>query len=432
VSAAVVLFTRDLRVRDNPALAAAAREYRQVVPLFVLDEALRVGPHAGRRRFEFLLAALSGLDHELRSRGGRLVVRRGDAVAETVRVAREVGATDVFLNADASAFAHRRERRLGQALRLRAFDGTTVVPLGGLRTRDDAPYRVFTPYARSWNDQPWRDLQPAPGRIDVPEVPSEPPAAGLVGGEPVAREQLRGWLARGVHGYAQRDRLDLDATSRLSPSLHFGCVSPLELALEAQEHGADAFVRQLCWRDFYAQLLHHRPSLQHEDLNPRALEWNDDPEAFDAWREGRTGIPIVDAGMRQLLQEGWMHNRARLITASFLVKDLLIDWRLGAAHYYEQLLDGDVANNSGNWQWIAGSGVDPRPYRRVYNPVLQARRHDPLGDYVRRYVPELSELAEEIHEPWSLGERRLGELGYPPPIVDHREAARRYRALVQA
>ena len=369
MSAAVVLFTRDLRVRDNPALAAAAREYRYVIPLFVLDDAVRVGPHAGERRFEFMLAALAGLDQELRSRGGRLVVRRGGTVDETVRVARETGATEVFLNTDASAFAQRRERQLGDALGVRAFDGTTVVPLDALRTREGSRYKVFTPYARAWEETAWRDPQDAPTSFDIPDLAGQELAVNVVDGEPAARVLLGRWLDRGIHGYDRKDRLDLDATSRLSPYLHLGCLSPLELALEARERGAHAFVRQLCWCDFYAYLLYHRPSLQDEDLTPRALEWNDDPEGFDAWREGRTGIPIVDAGMRQLVQEGWMHNRARLITASFLVKDLLIDWRAGAAHYYEHLLDGDIANNAGNWQWIAGNGRRPTPLP----PRLQPR-----------------------------------------------------------
>ena len=209
--------------------------------------------------------------------------------------------------------------------------------------------------------------------------------------------------------------LAADATSRLSPSLHFGCVSARALAVRAQERGGEAFVRQLCWRDFYAQILIARPRTQVDDLRPRGDRWLDDPEALAAWKEGMTGYPLVDAGMRQLRAEGWMHNRARMVAASFLVKDLGIDWREGARHFFDLLLDGDVAQNIGNWQWVAGTGVDTRP-NRIFNPIRQARRFDPDGTYVRRYVPELAGVeGRAVHEPWKLAPRPEG---YPEPILD--------------
>jgi deoxyribodipyrimidine photo-lyase len=422
LSSAVVLFTRDLRVDDNPSLGAALREFERVVPLFVLDPAF-----ARSRRDRFLAGALRHLDGELRQRGGRLVLRRGETVAETVRVARECSASTVFLASDASAYAQARAQRLGATLELRVGPGITVVPMDQLATAEGTHYRVFTPYWRSWQTATRRPLEAAPERVTVPDVEGEPLPEG---DELDPAAAVRRWVDGGLGSYERlRGLLAADGTSRLSPHLHFGTISPLALAREADARGAVEFVRQLCWRDFYAQLLFHQPELAHDDLHPRGDDWNDDEDGIAAWREGRTGIPIVDAGMRQLAAEGWMHNRARLITASFLVKDLYVDWRLGARHYADELLDGDVANNAGNWQWVAGSGVDPRPYRRIYNPTLQARRHDPDGDYVRRYVPELAELdAAAIHEPWKLGERRLRELGYPPPVVDHTEAARRFRA----
>jgi deoxyribodipyrimidine photo-lyase len=244
----------------------------------------------------------------------------------------------------------------------------------------------------------------------------------------------RARLERGLPTYGER-RHDLAAggSSQLSPYLHFGCVSPLELTAEASSRagGGDAFVRQLCWRDFYADLLYASPELSREDLHPRGDEWRADDALLAAWRAGRTGYPIVDAGMRQLAQEGWLPNRARLITASFLCKHLYVDWRAGARHYFDLLVDGDVASNVGNWQWVAGTGVDMRPHR-VYNPTLQALRHDPNGDYVRRFVPELEHIAGgAVHEPWSLAGTLL-ETAYPARVVDHRQAVERFRAARRA
>ena len=229
------------------------------------------------------------------------------------------------------------------------------------------------------------------------------------------------WLREDAGAYGRmHDDLAGDGTSRLSPYLHFGCVSARELANRAAESGAGAFVRQLCWRDFYGQLLHALPRTQVDDLRPRGDRWVDDADALAAWKEGLTGYPLVDAWMRQLRAEGWMHNRARLVTASFLVKDLGIDWRAGARHYFDLLLDGDVAQNVGNWQWVAGTGVDTRP-SRVFNPTAQAKRLDPNGDYVRRWVPEL----DGVRDPLSPG---LLAPSYPPPIVDHGEAVAAFRA----
>jgi deoxyribodipyrimidine photo-lyase len=228
------------------------------------------------------------------------------------------------------------------------------------------------------------------------------------------------WLRAGAGGYERmHDDPAGDGTSRLSPYLHFGCVSARELASRAAEQGAVAFVRQLCWRDFYGQLLRARPRTQVDDLRPRGDRWVDDADALAAWKDGRTGYPLVDAGMRQLRVEGWMHNRVRLVTASFLVKDLGIDWREGARHYFDLLLDGDVAQNVGNWQWVAGTGVDTRP-NRVFNPTAQAKRLDPDGEYVRRWVPELADVPD-VH---SAGL----PAPYPPPFVDHGEAVAAFRA----
>jgi deoxyribodipyrimidine photo-lyase len=408
---AVVLFTRDLRVHDQPALAEAARTATQVVPLFVLDPALQPSGKAPKR-VAFLLGALADLRRSLRGLGADLVVRRGDPVEQTLRVARAVGASHVFVGSDASAYAKRREERLARECRrarieLRVENTTAVVPPGELAPADRDHYRVFTPYWERWRAEPLAAVE-APRRLALPaglepgRVPGapEPPPRG---GEREGRRRLDRWLPDGLHEYERR-RIDLagKGTSRLSPYLHFGCLSPTEVVTRAREEGAvaDAFVRQLCWRDFYLQLLAANPHTPREDLHPRDRDWSDDDEALERWCAGQTGYPIVDAAMRQLRAEGWLHNRARLIVASFLTKTLSIDWRLGAAVFSDLLVDGDVANNVGNWQWVAGTGVDTRP-NRAFNPIRQARRFDPSGDYVRRYVPELAELeGAAVHEPW--------------------------------
>jgi deoxyribodipyrimidine photo-lyase len=438
---AVVLFTRDLRVHDHPALAAAARTAERVTPLFVFDDGILESDFARPNRVAFLLESLADLGRSLREHGAALVLRRGDSVAETVTVAREVRAGAVFASADVSAYARRREQRLERALRgerveLRLHPGATVVPPGDLAPADRDHYRVFGPYHRAWLELPRRALERPPrlrgrggvGSLGLPTV--EELVAGQVspesapGGESDGRRRLARWIRSGLRRYAEvGDDLDADGTSRLSPYLHFGCVSPLEVA-ERTSSSAE-FLRQLCWRDFYHQLLAANADLPRVDLRPRGDRWHEDDDAFTAWKEGKTGVPLVDAGMRQLARQGWMHNRARLVAASFLVKDLYLDWRLGQQHFFDLLVDGDVANNAGNWQWVAGTGTDQRP-QRIFNPARQARRFDPHGDYVRRYVPELAAVeGPAVHEPWRT--EVLAAAGYPSPLVDHVEAARRFR-----
>ena len=441
--AAVVLFTRDLRVHDQPALSAAARDAEAVLPLFVLDDAIL--HDAAPNRVAFLRGSLGDLDASLRARGSRLQVRRGDVVSEVVAVALQAGATAVFCSADASAYAQRRERGLARALsgeriELRLVDGATVVAADEVRTAAGGHFSVFTPYHRRWREAPRRAVLRAPGRLRTPATITRgrlPALRDLVagtpspqlpqGGETAGRARLTAWARSGLGRYGElHDDLAADATSRLSPYLHFGCLSPLEVLERVRERpGAEPFVRQLAWRDFYHQLLAARPETAHEDMRPRGDRWADDDEALEAWKRGRTGYPLVDAGMRQLLREGFMHNRARLVTASFLAKHLYVDWRRGARHFSELLVDGDVASNVGNWQWVAGTGADTRP-NRVFNPTRQARRYDPTGAYVRRYVPELQHVdGPAVHEPWKLGPFRPAD--YPDPIVDHDEAVRRFR-----
>ncbi|GAA0809032.1 deoxyribodipyrimidine photo-lyase [Spirilliplanes yamanashiensis] len=427
-----MLFTRDLRVHDNPALAATCANAERVVPLFVLDPGL-LGRSANRDRF--LHQALADLRDGLRARGGDLVIRRGDPVTEAMRVARETGAEGIALAADVTSYAKRRLRRLEAAaaeerVAVRTFPGVTVVDPGALRPAGGDHYRVFSPYHRAWAAAAWRDEVRAPSAITLPdglspgEVPEPPPGDSpdaAHGGETEARKRLRRWRDH-VGDYAEHHNdLPADDTSRLSPYLRFGCVSPLSVATAVRDlDGAEPFVRQLAWRDFYYQVTDRFPKLSTEPYRRSgdSFDWRYDADAMTAWQQGHTGVPVVDAGMRQLLAEGWMHNRARLITAAFLTKHLGLDWRDGVAHFFRLLLDGDVPNNSGNWQWVAGTGNDTRPYRR-FNPIRQALRFDPDGTYVRRHVPELAGLAgPAVHQPW-----RLAGVDYPKPLESHRDEA---------
>jgi deoxyribodipyrimidine photo-lyase len=436
---AVVLFTRDLRVDDHPALAEACRTAQQVVPLFVLDDAILGQRYAAPNRLAFLLGALQDLRRSLRGLGGDLVVRRGDPVAITASLVRQTGAEAVFCTGDVSGFASARERRLDDAARRDRFDvrpwaGVTVVPPGELVPAGGDHYRVFTPYWQAWRRHRWRPVEPPPRRVhlaggvdpgaipDLKELTTEATSLALPeGGEQVARQRWRRWRSSGLAGYDDGHDLPADdATSRLSPYLHFGCLSPLAVAREASERpGGEPFVRQLCWRDFHHQVAAAFPAIGRCDYRGRGDRWRAGRSAerdFEAWCDGRTGVPIVDAGMRQLRHEGWMHNRARLVVASYLVKDLSVDWRLGAGHFLDWLVDGDIADNSGNWQWVAGTGNDTRPYRR-FNPIRQAERFDPDGDYVRRHVPELESIAgKAVHQPWELGPLERLTIDYPEPI----------------
>ena len=447
MSTAVVLFNRDLRLHDNPALAAAARAER-TVPLFVLDEALLGSGFAAPNRVAFLLEALRDLDGSLRRAGARLYVRRGDPVAEAVAVARECGAEKLHVSADWSGYARRREGRLRRAceeerIGFRAHPGTTIVSPGAVTPSGGDHFKVFSPFHRAWQDVPARPRATRPRSLSVPSrlaagrLPSldsllrgEPSPQRAPGGESAGRKRMRAFLRDGLAGYADRhDDLPGDETSGLSPYLRFGCLSPLELLAEARSRrGGQPFARQLCWRDFHHQALAANPSLPSRDYRPRGDRWSRSKRAFEAWREGRTGYPVVDAAMRQLRHEGRMHNRARMIVASFLTKDLYIDWRWGARHFWDLLSDGEIANNAGNWQWVAGTGNDTRP-NRVFNPIRQAHRFDPDGAYARRYLPELEAIeGKAVHEPWRLEGSRRRSLDYPEPIVDHDDAAAAFLA----
>jgi deoxyribodipyrimidine photo-lyase len=450
MSVAIVLFTGDLRLHDHPPLRAALDGAEEVVPLFVCDRAIEQAGFAVPNRAAFLADCLADLDAALRGRGGRLVVRRGAVADQVCRVAAESGADQVHLSAAPTSYAHRREEALRGALkeqgaRLVVHDGVQhVVAPGEVTPASSDHFAVFTPYLRHWSGRPLRSVGRAPRSVRVPGgVYGEPlpersritgTSPGLArGGETAGRARLAVWLRDGLDAYDERhDDLAGDATSRLSPHLHFGTLSPVECVQRARARrgaGADAFLRQVAWRDFHHQVLAARPRAAGEDYRSRHDRWRGDGAADDvaAWKEGRTGFPIVDAAMRQLAHEGWMHNRGRLLAASFLTKTLYVDWRIGARHFLDLLVDGDVASNQLNWQWVAGTGTDTRP-NRVLNPLLQARRHDPDGVYVRRWVPELRGVeGRAVHEPWRLPSAERSGLDYPDPITDLSAALDRFR-----
>ncbi|GAB6899564.1 cryptochrome/photolyase family protein [Kineosporia succinea] len=443
----VVLFTRDLRVHDNPALHAAAGD-GPVVPLFVLDPTILDGTFNRPNRARFLAESLADLDAALQKRGAALVVRRGVVADEVAAVVRETGARAVHMAGDASGFSHRREDRLREALddcELHVHDDSLfVVPPGQITATGKTHMSVFSPYHRKWEKESRRSPLAAPRKLTMPPglKTGKVPAATEIskgrtaphmsaGGETEGRKLFKTWLDQRAEGYADdHDDLAGDRTSRISPYLHFGCLSPLEVVTRAWDV-APAFTRQVAWRDFHAQVLAANPRSTRDDLRPRHDRWRTGEDAereFTAWKEGRTGWPLVDACMRQLVDEGWMHNRGRLVVGHFLCKTLYLDWRWGAQFFVDHLIDGDTANNTMNWQWVAGTGTDSR-FNRILSVSSQAERYDPNGDYVRRHVPELSGIdGPEVHAPWKLDRDVRKQLDYPEPIVDVREGNDRFLA----
>ena len=450
-------FRRNLRVADNIALIAAADTGRPVIPVYV-HTARDVG---GASRW-WLHHSLAGLDNELRKLGSALVIRSGNPAAELAKLAEESGADAVFFSRRYEPVSRAEEEdvdeALGEQVELHGFDDSLLNHPNAVMTQSGSPYRVFTPFwkASSRLGEP-PEPQPAPDSIEfssaAPEsvaleeldlLPKAPDWAGGLRdawspGEDGALRRLDE-LESVLEQYAgHRDRPDLDATSRLSPHLHFGEVSVRQVwhavrGMEMRQRaskGAEMLLRQLYWRDFSSYLLFHFPALPEQPLRGEfeQFPWSDDTTALRAWQRGKTGYPIVDAGMRQLWTTGWMHNRVRMIVASFLVKDLLIPWQQGADWFLDTLVDADLANNSASWQWVAGCGTDAAPYFRIFNPVLQGQKFDPEGDYVRHWVPEIAGLpGRHIHAPWEASEETLSaadvvlDQTYPAPIVNHSAA----------
>lgn len=473
-STAIVWLRRDLRVADNVALHHACQSAKYVVPLFILDETILRRPDTGPARVAFLLDALRVLDTSLQSKGGRLIVREGKTPDTLIEAVNEFGAEVVFHHREYEPFGVARDAQVKAALDangtdLETFKDIALFEAGEIVSHGGHPYTVFSPYKRIWFDKPADAPLPAPEHISVPSeahgifIPSadilkfHTKQTFACGGETAAQELLREFLQSKVADYgAARDLLAHDGTSRLSRHLHLGTLGMRTMvnavrqvskkgrdksnpsAEAQQEHqtsggGASSFLNEMAWHDFYLQILAEFPHVAQGAFRPQfdALEWENNEILFEAWKQGRTGYPIVDAAMRQMNGEAWMHNRGRMIVASFLAKDLLIDWRWGEQYFMQQLVDGDQAANNGGWQWAAGTGTDAQPFFRIFNPTLQGEKFDLNGAYVRRWVPELVNLPTNmIHTPWKLSPAERAHLGcaaYPAPVVDH--AAQRAKAL---
>jgi deoxyribodipyrimidine photo-lyase len=453
----------DLRLDDNRALCDAAARASELTVLFVLDDELLASARTGAPRVRFLLDCLARLGADLEARGSRLVLRRGNPVREVAGVLAETRAARLVWNRDYSPFAKQRDRAVQEmaakrGVRAESFKDRVAYEADEVLTKEGKPFAVYSPYRNAWRLR-FSHAPEEPERLG--KLP--PPIAGLAsldlptadalgfggdatriptGGETAAHRRLDAFLEKQVAGYAEaRDLPARDGTSRLSPYLRFGALSIrrcLAAAFERarERHGRESvqkWIDELVWRDFYAAILDRNPHVtrgaQRREYD--AVRWNDDPAAFGAWCRGETGYPIVDAGMRQLAETGWMHNRVRMVAASFLVKDLLLDWRQGELYFYQRLVDGDPASNNGGWQWSASTGTDAQPWFRIFNPVAQGRKFDPDGAYVRRYVPELASCEDDfVHAPWKA---EAPPRGYPAPIVDHAErraeALRRFEAV---
>ncbi|GAA4836142.1 deoxyribodipyrimidine photo-lyase [Actinomycetospora corticicola] len=454
---AVVWFRRDLRVRDQPTFLAAKERADRALALFVLDPTL-LEP-AGPRRTAFLFRCLRALDEDL---GGKLLVVKGDPEDVVPRIAQAVGADSVHVAADFGPYGRQRDEAVEKALGSTG-DGVELVRSGspyltepGTITKSDGdPYKVFTPFSREWTKR-IQDAEPAdtdaktltwmdpsdkdggPRAVKVPDDPkvdAELPEAG----EQAAHEQWEAFVDEHLTDYDDtRDRPDKPGTSRMSVHLKYGTVHPRTLLAGARGNGkgATSYRNELCFRDFYGHVLWWFPRSARENFDPKFEKIELDTgkaaeQKFRQWQEGRTGFPAIDAAMRQLQGEAWMHNRMRMAVASFLVKDLHLPWWWGAKHFMELLVDGDLASNQHGWQWAAGTGTDAAPYFRVFNPVTQGERFDPQGDYVRRWVPELADVeGKKVHQPWKLPDPPSG---YPEPMVDHKaervEALNRFNAL---
>lgn len=464
-------FNRDLRLADNPALAAAIARGKPIVPVYIRDDADTGAWAPGAVSRWWLHHTLERLGADIAARGNRLTLRSGAAIPEIERLARDVGAEAVYWNRRYEPWAVARGLELkttltARGIEARSFNAGLLHEPSLLKTQAGKPYSVFTPF--------WKTLKAglvldaatqAPPRIPGPDrapssdgltdwglLPRIPWDGGIKAawtpGESAANERLSEFLESAVLGYADARNLPAkQGTSRLSPHLHFGEIGPRQVWRAATAFGVmktgdpaprgiDVYLSEIAWREFAHHLLFHFPALPERPLRKsfEAFPWAHNPAHLAAWQKGLTGYPIVDAGMRELWHTGWMHNRVRMIVASFLIKDLMIDWREGERWFWDTLVDADLPNNAASWQWVAGCGADAAPYFRVFNPVTQGETYDPQGDYVRRWIPEIAKLPPaRLHQPWTAKPHELAEAGvrlgkdYPLPIVDH--AAARVRAL---
>lgn len=476
MSTSIWWIRRDLRLHDNPALAAALENDSSVVPLFILDPTFEQSEWVGNPRRAFLWAGLQALDSELHDRGSKLVVRHGEPHRVLLEIAAQLETKRVFAERDYSPYSIARDEKLARHVELTLTDGITVIPADTVLKDDGTPYTVFTPFRNRWREvlaeTKLSEWDP-PAQLNTPQemsgdkLPVEPvhPTSYFRPGTVEAEARLRRFLgtqldfsssprqSAPVYTYKEnRNHPDLEGTSSLSPYLRFGMISIVRAcrgALHAMHEApnskaaenAATWLDELTWREFYFNILHHFPHVRAGSFRPEydGIQWRNDPDEFAAWCKGKTGYPFVDAAMRQLLEMGWMHNRSRMVVASFLVKDLLIDWRWGEKWFMQQLIDGDPASNNGGWQWTAGTGTDAAPYFRIFNPVTQSQKFDPEGRFIRRWLPELAHVPDDhIHAPWKMSASiqkkagcRIGE-DYPAPVVDHSKARQRTLEAYQA
>ena len=425
----IIWFRRDLRIGDNPALLAALKSSDEVVPVFIIDKELATC--ANKKRLAYLAESLKSLDQSL---GGNLHVIHGEAADVLKDLTVRYKATGVHIAQEYDPRAIARDAKVTSAgINLVATGSPYAVAPGRvIKPSDGTPYKVYTPFYKNWCIHGWRKpaetpksiatVKPGKGDRNFPDWPLPASESIPAAGEAAALERFKYFKKHGLDGYeAQRNIPGIDGTSKLSPALAFGEVHPRTLLAQlgdSQDH--DVFRKEIAWREFYADVIFHNPHTDKDYYAPRFKEMRYDKpgKALTAWCEGRTGFPFVDAAMRQLVQEGWMHNRARMVVASFLVKDLHLEWQHGAKFFEEHLVDFDVASNAHGWQWTAGTGTDASPYYRVFNPIEQGKKFDGAGTYIRKYVPEIAHLSDkEIHEPWLYLDGYLHD--YPERIVDH-------------
>ena len=452
---------RDLRLTDNIPLTAAVKSGDHILPVFILDPSLLNSSYVGDKRVAFLLEGLRRLKADLEARGGRLILREGQPLKELKILVEQTGAEAIFAEEDFSPYAKQRDGQIAADLPLNLLPGLTVHHPSAVMKVDGSPYITYTPFQRTWKSLPFShqgNLLPIPERISTPpdiisvpfaDSPTPTIKTMFSPGEKQAFQRLNAFVNGDdplIYHYAdQRNRIDIDGTSQLSPYLRFGMLSARQAAIsthiamemapnEKARHGAETWLNELIWREFYIAILYHFPQVRTGSfrMNLRLIPWENSEGAFSAWCQGRTGYPLIDAAMRQLQHTGWIHNRGRMIVASFLVKDLLIDWRWGERWFMQHLVDGDPASNNGGWQWTAGTGTDAAPYFRIFNPVLQSKKFDPHGKYIRNWIPELQNVTGKfIHEPWRMPIEVQREVHcvigehYPWPIIDHAWARER-------
>ena len=426
---AIIWFRRDLRINDHPALLAAVESAEQVIPLFILDKTQI--KEAGAKLLAYMAQSLRSLDESL---GNNLHIIEGDQVEVLTALIKKYDVQEVHISAEYERYGADRDARVEAAgIKLvRTGSPYAVTPGRVVKPSDGTPYKVYTPFYRAWRTHGWRApaktpksmkfVQPTSEYRNFPDFPLPKGVEIIKAGEAAALSRFKEFTKKGLDTYDEnRNFAGIDGTSKMSSYLKFGEIHPrtlLENLGESKAH--DTFRKEIAWREFYADVLFNNPMTDREYYAPRFADMRyDEPGAqFKAWCEGKTGYPFVDAAMRQLIQEGWMHNRTRMVVASFLVKDLHLEWQLGERFFAEHLVDYDVASNAHGWQWTAGTGTDASPYYRVFNPIEQGKRFDENGDYIRKYVPELAHLsAAEIHEPWLYLDGY--SKGYPERLVDH-------------